>query len=114
VSLRGVDPKNRSCIREQRIALALDLRALHHLLLNLRQAREHALHVLDLDRLALGEDDLEHAPVRGQLALEMLDETGHCVSPAPVPAVGSVPVAGDVWVAEPLGAVRPVDWASMR
>ena len=103
-----------SGVAEQRIALALDLRALHHLLLNLRQAREHALHVLDLDRLALGQDDLEHAPVRGQLALEMLDETVHCAPPKPVPAAGSVPVAGAVCVVEPLGAVRPVARASMR
>ena len=76
----------------------LTKRALHHLLLNLRQAREDALHVLDLDRLALGEDDLEHAPVRGQLALEMLDETVHL----PPPEAGSVELSS------------PVDLASMR
>ena len=113
--LIGRDAQNLSGIREQRVALALDLRALHHLLLDLGEAGEHALDVLHLDRLALGEHDLEHAPVRGQLALEMLDETGQGVPPAALPEAGGVPVAGDVVVApEPLGVVRPVDCASMR
>ncbi len=111
--LIGMDAENLSGRSEQRIALTLDLRALAHLNPDVGEAGQDTLHVLLADRLALGEHDLQQAPVRRQLPLEVFDQTVHHPPLVDAPADGEVGATAAPLPAEPVVAT-PLCCASIR
>ncbi len=80
---------------DQPVALELELLAHAELGLDVAEAREQLLHVLRLDRLALGEHDREQPLGGGDLSLEVGDQLAHfasvsAVEPDVIPACASI------------------------